>query len=399
MSQPVGHRNLLRQRGAHEHGKVTFVELFFDLIFVFAVTQLSHTLLKDLTLLGAVRTGLLFLAVWWVWIYTSWVTNWLDPERTPVRLLLLVLMLAGLILSTSLPEAFGNKGLGFAGAYVFMQVGRSLFTALALRRHNQANYRNFLRITAWLVLSAVFWIAGAFAEVEARLALWAVALAIEYVSPSLGFWTPGLGRSATSDWDVEGGHLAERCGLFIIIALGESILVTGAVVADLELSATTLIAFIVSFIGSIAMWWIYFDVGAERGSRRIAHSDDPGRLARVAYTYIHLLIVAGIIVSAVSDEMLLTHPDGHVDSKTLVAFLGGPALYLTGNALFKWTTAGRVPLSHLVGLALVALLIPAGEALSPLLLGIAVMLIFVLVAVWERLSLRPGRTPSTTVIG
>lgn len=399
MSQPVGHRNLLRQRGAHEHGKVTFVELFFDLIFVFAVTQLSHTLLKDLTLLGAVRTGLLFLAVWWVWIYTSWVTNWLDPERTPVRLLLLVLMLAGLILSTSLPEAFGNKGLGFAGAYVFMQVGRSLFTALALRRHNQANYRNFLRITAWLVLSAVFWIAGAFAEVEARLALWAVALAIEYVSPSLGFWTPGLGRSATSDWDVEGGHLAERCGLFIIIALGESILVTGAVVADLELSATTLIAFVVSFIGSIAMWWIYFDVGAERGSHRIAHSDDPGRLARVAYTYIHLLIVAGIIVSAVSDEMLLTHPDGHVDSKTLVAFLGGPALYLTGNALFKWTTAGRVPLSHLVGLALVALLIPAGEALSPLLLGIAVMLIFVLVAVWERLSLRPGRTPSTTVIG
>lgn len=399
MSQPVGHRNLLRQRGAHEHGKVTFVELFFDLIFVFAVTQLSHTLLKDLTLLGAVRTGLLFLAVWWVWIYTSWVTNWLDPERTPVRLLLLVLMLAGLILSTSLPEAFGNKGLGFAGAYVFMQVGRSLFTALALRRHNQANYRNFLRITAWLVLSAVFWIAGAFAEVEARLALWAVALAIEYVSPSLGFWTPGLGRSATSDWDVEGGHLAERCGLFIIIALGESILVTGAVVADLELSATTLIAFVVSFIGSIAMWWIYFDVGAERGSHRIAPSDDPGRLARVAYTYIHLLIVAGIIVSAVSDEMLLTHPDGHVDSKTLVAFLGGPALYLTGNALFKWTTAGRVPLSHLVGLALVALLIPAGEALSPLLLGIAVMLIFVLVAVWERLSLRPGRTPSTTVIG
>jgi low temperature requirement protein LtrA len=392
-------RNLLRLRKAHEHGKVTFVELFFDLVFVFAITQLSHGLLKDFTLLGAVHTALLFLAVWWVWIYTSWVTNWLDPERTPVRLLLLVLMLAGLVLSTSLPEAFAEKGLGFAGAYVFMQVGRSLFTAAALRGHSPGNYRNFLRITAWLVLSGVLWIAGAFAGGDARLALWAVALAIEVVSPSLGFWTPGLGRSTTADWDVEGGHLAERCGLFVIIALGESILVTGATFADLEPDASTVAAFVVSFIGSVAMWWIYFDIGAERGSRRIAHADDPGRLARIAYTYIHLLIVAGIIVGAMADELVLAHPEGHVDGKTAIALLGGPALYLLGNALFKWSTAGRIPLSHLVGLVLLALLIPALEVLSPLLLSAAVAMVLIVVAVWERLSLRGTRALSSPEIG
>jgi len=390
MTRTARPRSLLRPRKGHEHGKVTFVELFFDLVFVFAVTQLSHGLLKDLTLLGAVRTGLLFLAVWWVWIYTSWVTNWLDPERTPVRLLLLVLMLAGLVLSTSLPEAFAEKGLGFAGAYVFMQVGRSLFTAAALRRHSPGNYRNFLRISAWLILSGLFWIAGALAE-EQRLTLWAIALAIEYASPSLGFWTPGLGRSTTTDWNVEGGHLAERCALFVIIALGESILVTGATFGELPSDAATVAAFLISFIGSVAMWWIYFDIGAERGSHRISHSDDPGRLARIAYTYIHLLIVAGIIVGAVADELVLAHPAGHAEGAAVATLLGGPALYLLGNTLFKWTTAGRIPLSHLAGLLLLAVLIPASGSLSPLLLGTATTAVLIVVAVWERLSLRHVR--------
>src|SRR5262245_16468349 len=112
--------NLLRVREAHAHSRVTYVELFFDLVFVFAITQLSHLLLEHLTLGGLVQTTLLLMAVWWVWIYTSWVTNWLDPEKIPVRLLLFALMLAGLVLSTSIPEAFESKGLAFAGAYVVM---------------------------------------------------------------------------------------------------------------------------------------------------------------------------------------------------------------------------------------------------------------------------------------
>src|SRR6187402_3429816 len=120
-------RHLLRERSPHGHHRVTFVELFFDLVFVFAVTQLSHRLLGSLTLLGALQTAMLALAVWWVWIYTSWITNWLDPDRPPVRLLIFALMLAGIGLSTSIPGAFEARSLPFAAAHASMQVGRTLF--------------------------------------------------------------------------------------------------------------------------------------------------------------------------------------------------------------------------------------------------------------------------------
>jgi len=378
--------NLLRSRASHEH-KVTFVELFFDLVFVFAITQLSHYLLDHFSLWGVLQTALLLMAVWWVWIFTSWVTNWLDPQTTPVRVALFVLMAAGLVLSISLADAFGSRGVGFAAAYVFMQVGRSLFMLWALRPHSPGNYRNFQRITCWLLLSAVFWISGAFADGQWRFVLWALALVIEYVSPSLGFWTPGLGRSTTGDWDVEGAHIAERCGLFIIIALGESILVTGATFAKMDWTAATAAAFLSAFIGSVAMWWIYFNIGAERGSEHISVADDPGRLARVAYTYTHLLPVAGIIVTAVSDELVLAHPSGHTDFKTAATTLVGPALFLIGNMIFKRILAGTPALSHSVGLGLLVLLAPAALIVPPLAFSAASCLVLVVVAIWETRSL------------
>ncbi|HZD25286.1 MAG TPA: low temperature requirement protein A, partial [Alphaproteobacteria bacterium] len=179
--------SLLRRRDGASSGRVTAVELFFDLVFVFAVTQLSHTLLEALTPAGALRTALLLTAVWWVWIYTSWVTNWLDPERAPVRLCLFVLMLAGLLLSVSIPEAFGERGLLFAGAYAFMQVGRTLFFLWAVRGGPFNMVRNFQRILVWLTLSGLVWIAGGLAEGGLRLALWALALLVEFVSPWLYF--------------------------------------------------------------------------------------------------------------------------------------------------------------------------------------------------------------------
>jgi low temperature requirement protein LtrA len=395
MTRAGRRRNLLRTRSEHEHGRVHFVELFFDLVFVFAITQLSHSLLEHLTLLGAMQTILLLMAVWWVWIYTSWVTNWLDPNQPTVRLMLFVLMLAGLVLSTSLPDAFESRGLVFAVAYVFMQVGRSLFMLWALGRHHPRNFHNFQRITSWLVLSGMLWLAGGFAHDAMRLGLWSVALFLEYLSPWVGFWTPGLGRSTTADWDVEGSHMAERCGLFIIIALGESILVTGATFSGLAWTPTTVAAFVAAFVGSVAMWWIYFTIGAERGSRLIAISADPGRLARLAYTYIHLLIVAGIIVAAVADELVLAHPTGHTGVETMGAIVGGPALYLVGNILFKRTTASRLPLSHLVGLLLLALLAWLSSNTSPLMLAAAAAFVLVLVAIWEWLSLgRREEAPS-----
>ena len=382
--------NILRVRKPHEASRVTFVELFFDLVFVFAITQLSHFLLEHFSAIGVFETLLLLLAVWWVWIDTSWCTNWLDPDRAPVRIMLFVLMLAGLILSTSIPHAFDSRGLTFALAFVFMQVGRCLFMLYALNGRSKANFRNFQRITLWLVGSGIFWIAGGLSQGPARIALWSVAVAIETAGPALYFFVPGLGRSSVADWDVEGHHISERCGLFIIIALGESILVTGATFARLDWTFATGAAFLTAFTGSVAMWWIYFNIGAERASHMIASSANPGRLARFGYTYVHILLVAGIIVAAVADELILAHPGGHTDFKTAATATGGPVLFLLGNILFKRAYMGWMPLSHLVGLGLFALWIPTALVLPPLAYGAGAAAILIVVAAWETLSLRPS---------
>ena len=386
----AAHANHLRERGGHESGRVTNIELFFDLVFVFAVTQLSHGLLDHLNLLGAIQIAVLMLAVWWAWIDTAWITNWLDPERTAVRLMLFALMLAGLVLSASIPKAFEERALLFALAYAAIQLGRSLFMLWALKNHDAGNFRNFVRIILWQAIAAVLWIAGALLH-DARLPLWALAVCIETVAPIFGFWVPVLGRSATTDWQVEGGHIAERCSLFVIIALGESVLVTGATFAGLTWNAEHIGAFLVAFAGSVAMWVIYFNIGAERASRQIASSDDPGRIARNGYTYFHILIVAGIIVAAVGDELVLHHPAGHNDIKTAAVLLAGPALYLAGNSLFKRLSANNYPLSHWVGLGLLALLIPAAPLMTPLLLSAATTAVLMIVAAWESISFRPPR--------
>jgi low temperature requirement protein LtrA len=378
--------NLLRERG-HGHARVGFMELFFDLVFVFAVTQLSHNLLAHFTPLGAVESLMLLLATWWAWVYTTWATNWLDPERLPVRVLLIALMGVGLFIAMAIPQAFAGRGLVFAGAYIAMQLGRTLFTLWALHGHSPANFRSFRRISIWFAFSGLFWIAGGIATHDLRLVLWLVALAIDYSAPSLTFYVPGLGRSATTDWDVEGGHIAERCGLFVIIALGESILITGATFAELTWTTSTVAAFVSAFAATITMWWLYFNIAAERGSHLISGTDDPGRLARIAYTYMHLPIIAGVIVIAASDELVLAHPDGHTSWGTASAIIGGSALYLLGNGIFKRLTARWFPLSHLVGLGAFATLVAAVPYLSPVMLSIATTLLLIVVAIWETISL------------
>jgi len=391
-TRDIRRAGLLRRRHPAAHHKVTNIELFFDLVFVYAVTQLSHALLRQLDAVGAARVLLLFLAVWWVWVFTSWVTNWLDPERPAVRLSLLSLMLAGLLLSIALPEAFGDHGRLFAGAYVFMQVGRTLFMLWALGDATPANTRNFQRILVWLSLSGVLWLIGGWHEGHVRVGCWVVALAIEYLGPATGFRVPGMGRSSTADWDVEGGHLAERCSLFVIIALGESVLATGSSFAEAGWNAATAWAFVGGFIGSVAMWWIYFDLGAERGSQAIRQSADPGRQARMAYTYLHLLIVAGVIVGAVADDLALGHPHAVPTAVAYAVMLAGPGLYLLGNALFKQIVNDtRFPLSHLAGLGVLGLLALFAQAMPILSLSLMTTAVLVLVAAWESASLRSVR--------
>src|SRR6201988_1842650 len=194
---------LFRAIVPNQHSRVTYAELFFDLVFVFAITQVAHLLLGRFTPLGAIQTTLLFLAVWWAWVYTAWITNWLNPEMTPVRVLLFLLTLGGLVLSTSIPTAFEGRGLWFALAYAAMQVGRTAFYLASTPPGRNLARDNAIRILAWLSASAGFWILGGFAEGPARLWLWAAALAIEYVSPASRFWTPGLGASTVEAWAVE----------------------------------------------------------------------------------------------------------------------------------------------------------------------------------------------------
>src|SRR5215213_4695709 len=379
---------LFRRIVPNQHSRVTYAELFFDLVFVFAVTQISHTLLAHFTLLGALQTTMLFLAVWWVWVYTSWITNWLNPELTPVRVLLFLLMLAGLVLSTSIPKAFETRGMWFALAYAGMQVGKTVFLWVSTPPGRSIARMNAIRITAWLSFSAVFWIAGGFAEGHWRLAFWAIALAIEYISPAVRFWIPKYGASSISDWVIDGGHMAERCAGFIIIALGESIVVTGATFADLPWTAQSVSAFASSFVGAIAMWWIYFHKGAGAGTEQISRSSEPGRLARLAYTYLHMPIVAGIIVSAVADELVLKHPGGHSDLKTVISAIGGPLLFLFGTVLFKYSFRGFLQLSHAGGIIALGVLAWFASGLSPLMLSILTSAIMIVVAVWESISLQ-----------
>jgi low temperature requirement protein LtrA len=345
------------------------MELFFDLVYVFAVTQLSHTLAEHLTARGALQTLVLFLAVWWAWNYTAWATNWVDPERTPVRLLLIALMLLSLVMSAAIPEAFEGRAKGFAITYVGLQVLRSAFMVWALRGRRMG--RNYAQLLAWSAIAGVPWILGAFVDdPDTRLWIWILALVLDLAAPMHGFRLPFLGATPTRDWDLVGGHLAERCQLVVIIALGESILVTGQEFATLESSVTTIAAFAIAFLGSVALFGIYFAHHAEEGALTMGgEAVDATRLGRGGYAYAHAVMVAGIIVAAVGDERSIAHPTGHTSWATAAVVLGGPAIYLAGNALFRAALTGAAPVSRLGALALLGALFALVPVVSPLVLS------------------------------
>jgi low temperature requirement protein LtrA len=372
---------LLRAREGGEQ-RVTPLELFFDLVYVFAITQLSHLLLDDPTIEGALQTLFLLLVVWWAWQYTTWFTNWFDPDALPVRLTLVAVMLASLVMSVAIPEAFGERGLMFAIAYVAIQVGRTAFAVLALGASHPLS-GGFRRILAWFAAAGVLWVAGGLFEGEARYGLWLLALAVDYSGPVARYWTPGLGRSRTEEWTIEGAHFAERCQLIVIIALGESILVTGTTFGEIETSTATVAAFLVAFLGSAALWWMYFARSAYAASEAIAHSADPGKIARSAYTYFHIPIIAGIIAVAAADELVVAHPADPGTGASISLILGGTALFVAGHGFFLWAASGRVLWSRAVAVVALAALTPVGFAVPVLGLSAATALIVVLLAAWD----------------
>jgi low temperature requirement protein LtrA len=367
---------LLRDRSGAQ--RVTNIELFYDLVYVFAVTQLSHSLLLHPTVRGALQSALLLAMVWLVWAYTTWVTNWLDPDRFEVRLLLVVLMLLSLGMSAVLPRAFTTLGWVVGAAYAIQQVGRSVFMVGALRGALQ---RNFERILAWCVVSGALAVAGGLTGGLSRELLWLLAVGVDVAGGLAGFATPFLGRSRTADWTIEGGHFAERCQAFILIALGESILIIGATLSGIaHITGEAVAAFVVAFAGSVALWWLYFDRSAAASAAVIASSDDPGRIARAAYHLIHPLMVAGIIVTAAGDEKILTDPSATASAPSAWMILGGPALFVAGHAAFKWVVWRVIPWTRLAGIAAIALLALAVPALPEIALAACAAAVVAVVA-------------------
>ncbi|WP_445149955.1 low temperature requirement protein A [Baekduia sp. Peel2402] len=333
MSAAVRH---LRPRGDGIRQETTTVELFFDLVYVFAITQLSHLVLADLSAAGIARAAFLLLVVWWAWIYTTWMANWFDPASPAVRGVLTAVMLASLLMAAALPGAFGGDGVLFVIAYVVLQAGRNVAAAALLPRTHPLR-DVFERLVGWSAASGVLWLVGGLAlHGDDRLLVWLPAVVLDLCAPFAGYWLPGRGRAATTDWDIEGGHFAERCEGFIIIALGESIVVTGATAAAAGLSATVVVWLGVAFLETAALWWLYFGATAAERTRHVMRTcEDPGRLARDAYTYLHLPIVAGIIAVAAGDDLLIHAPEHTPDGIGWALIFGGPALYVLGERLFR----------------------------------------------------------------
>jgi low temperature requirement protein LtrA len=367
------------RRDAATEQRATTLELFYDLVFVFAITQVSHLLLEHLTWEGAGRSALVLLVVWWSWNYTTWVTNELDPGSIVVRLLLIALMLASLFMAIAIPEAFGAKALLFAGSYVAIQVGRHCFLTFAAAARGTNERRRAGRILIWFVAAGVLWITGALADGATRTVLWLAALALDYGAPLVTYWLPGRPPLSPEAWEVGTEHFAERFQLFIIIALGESIVITGATTAELELTTATVAAFGLAFLITAALWWLYFNLVATIAERRLAQAENRTLLARDAYTYLHVVIVAGILLTAVGDELVIAHPTEELPDAELVAVVCGPALYLLAHVALRLRMTGTISPRRLAG-ALACLAIGAIGTFAPS-LAVAALLFGVMVAV------------------
>jgi low temperature requirement protein LtrA len=370
--------------------RASTLELFYDLVFVFAITQVSHLLLEHLTWAGLMQSLIALLAVYWSWNYTTWTTNELDTETVPVRLLLLALMLVSLLMAVAIPQAFKAHALLFAGSYVAIQIGRHSFLTFAAADRGTVERERAGHILTWFAVVGVLWVAGALLDDPERVVLWLVALALDYCAPLVTYWVPGRRRLAPATWNVGTEHFAERFGLFIILALGESIVVTGATTSELDLDAARIIAFVMAFLASAAIWWLYFTSVSTIGEHYLEVSENRTILARDAYTYLHVVFVAGIILSAVGDELVIAHPTEILPPYEVAAVAAGPAVYLFAHTLFGYRLTGVVYKTKLLGtlacvaVGFVGLLVPA--------LVLAGLLILVLVAVIVSSYLVPSRT-------
>lgn len=374
--------NLLRPKTS-KHTPVTFAELFFDLIFVFTIIQISTTFAYSFDVYWFIQILLITLSMWIVWIYTTWHLNWLNPEKLPVRILLYMMMLAWLFLSTSIPEVFWDRWLFFATAYILIQVWRTLFITLATKNRRKRLHSSMFLIFIWIVISSVFWILGWFSEGINRLIFWWIAVFIELIWPTVWFYVPYVWKTWPKDWEISGAHMAERCGLFIIICLGETILVNWWTFSDLTWNFHNTFMFILIFLITISMWAIYFNFWHSEWTQQIEKSDNPWKIGLWAYHFAHIPLVLWIIFSAVWAKFLLKYPTWYLEDWTILAFLWWTLLFLMWSFLFKKLTTNRVYLSHIIWFFLVWILYIFSNFISPMIFIIWVLLIHLIVILFE----------------
>ena len=374
-----------------EQPRATFLELFFDLVFVFALARLSQGLLQHLSWSGAFQTLVLLLALLLVWGATAGLTDRLNPQRPAVQLVVLATMFGTLMMAAAVPEAFRGRGLFFAGAYLVTQIGRNAVAVLLLRGHRAQGA--FAHPLFWLGVAAVPWIAGALAQDAARGILWALAVATEYVAFAIGFPTPRLGRisARAAGFAVSEEHLAERYRQLFIVALGELIVVTGLTFSGTGFEPARIAAVVVTFTTTALLWRIYIHRAGGLLAQAIATAPDPIR-AIISAVYGHVVMVAGIVVLSVGDELVIEHPFGHTQPAWIAVILGGPALFLAGRAIFEYTVFGRVSRSRLIGVLLLAAISPAVIFLPPLMVATAPALILAGIALSDAARTR-GRPP------
>lgn len=346
---------------AIEHGdehQVTPLELFFDLVLVFAFTQVTSLLAEDPTW-GAVLHGMLILAaLWWAWHVYAWLTSALDVDEGGVRLAMLASMGAMFFVALAVPGAFGGDALLFGCAYLVVRVIH-VALSVVVARGDPAGRSAIVRFAPTAIGGAVLLVVAAFVEGDARVAVWVVALAVDYLGPLV----LGMGGG----WWVAAEHFAERHGLIILIALGESIIAIG-VGAGTLLEGGVVVGAGLGILVISALWWLYFDVAAIFARRRLIDASGlaRARLARDAYGYLHLPMVAGIVLFAFGLEITLHQVDEKLDVVPAVALCGGAALYLLGHIAFLFRATGRIFRRRTVGAAVLLALIPVALAVPAL---------------------------------
>ncbi|MBV9110762.1 MAG: low temperature requirement protein A [Gemmatimonadetes bacterium] len=331
--------------------EVTPLELFFDLVFVFAVSQLSHHLLAHLSWRGAAETLVMLLAVFAVWFHTSWAATMIPADQSRTHWMVLAVTLPGLFMNASVTGAFDASGWAFVVPLLLIQLGRTFWTYV---NSPDAVFReHFFRTLLWLVATAPLWIAGAAANPGARLLWWALAAGIDLVGTWLAHPIPGR-KLRSENVGFAGGHMLERCRLFLIIALGETVLTAGTAVAAASVTPMTLVTGAAALAGTVALWGLGFGRSGRLTIRHVEETRDPIRASRHAVNALTVM-VAGLIAVAVANELVIAHPHGHTSAALSLLLYGGPVLFLAAQGWYLWIVLRVRPRLQLIGSAALAL--------------------------------------------